>query len=168
MKWDLYDKDFNKTNQTINEYEPIPNDLYHLTVNLWIINSKKQVLILKKAMNYDLHYPGYWTGLNGNVLESNTALDTIPLVIKEKLNLDIELSNIKEIGIDLRDPYNYIYNTFIINYDIEINDISLDEEQYTKCKYVDYDELVNMINNGEIEYPLIDRIEKYLIPELKN
>ena len=158
MKWDLYDKDFNKTNQTINEYEPIPNDLYHLTVNLWIINSKKQVLILKKAMNYDLHYPGYWTGLNGNVLESNTALDTIPLVIKEKLNLDIELSNIKEIGIDLRDPYNYIYNTFIINYDIEINDISLDEEQYTKCKYVDYDELVNMINNGEIEYFIVAKI----------
>ena len=30
------------------------------------------------------------------------------------------------------------------------------------------EELVKMINNGEIEYPLIERIEKYLLPELKN
>ncbi len=167
MKWDLYDKDLNIV-KSINEDESIPNDLYHLTINIWIINSKKQVLLLKKAINYDLRYPGCWTGLNGNVLESNTSLDTIPLVIKDKLNLDIELSNIKEVGLDFRDPHNYIYNTFIINEDIKEKKLVLNEEQYTKCKYVDYDELINMINNGEIEYPLIERIEKYLLPELKN
>ena len=168
MRWDLYDKNYNITDMSIDSTETIPNDLYHLTVNVWIVNSNKQVLLLKKAINYGLRYPGCWTGINGNVLESNTSLDTIPLVINDKLNIDIEISNIKEVGIDLRNPHNYIYNTFIVESDIDINDIHLDEEKYTKCKYIDYDELVNMINNGEIEYPLIERIEKYLLPELKN
>lgn len=87
MKWDLYDNKFNKIDIIINEdeFNNIPNNLYHLTVNVWIINSKKEVLLLKKAMNYDLRYPGHWTSINGNVESRANSIATLYKVVYEKI-----------------------------------------------------------------------------------
>ena len=46
MRWDLYDKNYNITDMSIDSTETIPKGLYHLTVNIWIVNSNKQVLLL--------------------------------------------------------------------------------------------------------------------------
>ena len=55
-KWDLYNKNFEKTNETINENDEILEGKYHWTINTFIINSKKQVLLIKRSLNYNLHY----------------------------------------------------------------------------------------------------------------
>lgn len=50
MIWDLYDKNFKKTGKVVqeNNIDDIPDGLYHLTVNVWIINSSNEVLMVKK------------------------------------------------------------------------------------------------------------------------
>lgn len=170
MKWDLYDNKFQKTDLVIEEsdFNQIPKHLYHLTVNVWIMNSEKKVLLLKKAMNYDLRYPGSWTSINGNVESASDAITTVYKTVQDKIGINIRNDKIREIGKDLRDPYNYIYNTFVIYKEIDTTLITLNEKYYSKVKWVDKDELENMILNGEIEFSLISRIEKYILPLLKS
>lgn len=170
MMWDLYDSKFNKTGNIISEknVDNIQDGLYHLTVNVWIFNSKKQILLLKKAMNYDLIYPGYWTGLNGNVLSGMNAIETVYKTVYEKIGIDTKQDKFIELGKDLRNPYHYIYNTFALFKNVELNSISLNEKYFSKAKWVDSVELENMISNGEIEYSLISRIEQYVMPILKS
>ena len=59
-KWDLYDNKFKNTGIVINENDEIPDDKYHYSINIWIINSKKQVLLIRNTLNYNLHYPGFY------------------------------------------------------------------------------------------------------------
>lgn len=169
MEWELYDKNFNKTNLVIKNdgSENIPDGYYHLTTNAWLINPQKQVLLIKKALNYNLRYPGSWTTINENVEKNESSLNTVIKSLKSKINIEMEEDRIIDIGMEKRDPHHYIYNTFIIYAIIENEKIKLDDRYFTKYKWVDYDELKNMIDNGEIEYALISRIEKYILPILK-
>lgn len=170
MEWDLYDNKFQLTDKTIQEElaDEIPDGLYHLTVNVWVINSQKQVLLLKKVLNFNFRYPGFWTSINGNVKKGHYSIDCVKDILKEKLGLIIDESEIIELGKDIRDPHHYIYNTFVVYKDINLNQITLDENYFSKMKWVDFIELENMINNGEIETALTSRIDKYIKNILKN
>ena len=43
-KWDLYDDKFNNTGIVINDTDEIPDGMYHYSINIWILNTKKQLL----------------------------------------------------------------------------------------------------------------------------
>lgn len=171
MIWDLYNKNFNKTGEIINEnnLDDIPDGLYHLTVNVWIVNSNKEILLIKKALNYDLRYPGCWTNINGNVISGDDSYNTIRKSIYEKIGINLlDTDEIVELGQDVRNPHHYIYKTFIVYKNLNIESLVLNENYYSKVKWVDVNELENMMLNGEIEFSLIDRIEKYILPLLKS
>ena len=164
MKWDLYDKDFKLVGKTIEETQndEIPDGLYHMTVNVWIINSKKQVLLLKKALNFSLRYPGLWTSINGNVKSGETPIECVKDVVKQKIGITVDEKSIVELGKDVRDPHHYIFNTFVVHMDINLGAIEINEEIISKVKWVDINELENMINNGEMELPLVPRRDNYI------
>ena len=90
-KWDLYNKNFEKTNETINENDEILEGKYHWTINTFIINSKKQVLLIKRSLNYNLHYPGFWNTINGNILSGQNADETVISSIYNKIGMRLFL-----------------------------------------------------------------------------
>ena len=59
-KWDLYDNKFNNIGIVINDTDEIPDGMYHYSINTWILNSKKQLLLIEKYLkeNY-LNYSMY-------------------------------------------------------------------------------------------------------------
>ena len=164
MKWDLYDKDFKFVGKTIEESrnDEIPDGLYHMTVNVWIINSQKQVLLLKKVLNFNLRYPGLWTSINGNVKSGETSIECVKNVVKQKIGITVDEKSIVELGKDVRDPHHYIFNTFVVYMDIDLEEIEINEKIISKVKWVDIKELENMISNGEMELPLLPRIDNYI------
>lgn len=170
MKWDLYNKEFIKTGKVINEEEAtsIPDGLYHLTINAWIINDKNELLLIKKSMNYNLRYPGSWTTFVGNVESEKSPEFAVFDILQEKFGIDSKNCVYTYTGNDFRDPYHYIYSTFIILKNVDLQTLLLDELKYSKAKWANLEEIQNMIINGEIEFPLIERIEKYIIPFIKS
>src|SRR5574344_217607 len=100
-KWDLYDAKFKKINKVINSEEIIEDGYYHLSLNIWIINSSKQVLLVKKALNYKFHYPGLYGSININVASGIFYKEAAIMELKNKLGLNIQLSDIKEIDMQL-------------------------------------------------------------------
>lgn len=164
-KWDLYDKKFQKVT-TISENDNIPLDLYHYTVNIWILDEENHVLLLKNKLDLELYYPGFWGSLNGNVISEEEPLETCKRILKDKLGILHIENDIEKVDTVLRDPYQYIYETYILKTAINTNNLELSKE-FTKAKLVDKKELENMIENGEIAPVLISRINKYIMPILK-
>lgn len=165
-KWDLYDKDLKKTDKTIKENETIFDNLYHYTLNIWIFNEKKEVLLFRNTLNSALYYPGFWGCLAENVLAGESPLDACQRCINERIKPKDYNFQIKKIDTVLRDPYHYIYETYLVDIIGNIDSIQYDET-YSTSKWVDMKELKNMIDNGEISQVLIPRIEKYVFPILK-
>lgn len=166
-KWDLYDKNFNNTGIIINDTDEIPEDKYHYSVNIWILNSKKQLLLVRNTLNYNIHYPGFWNSINGNVLSGDTPIDTCIKSINSKIGIKISDVELKKVDTRLRDPYHYIYETYILYKDIDLNKICFNDNTAVQAKWIDLKELYNMIENGEIAWVLIPRIEEYVIPLMK-
>ena len=166
-KWDLYDDKFNNTGIIVDEIDEIPDGKYHYSINAWILNSKKQLLLIRNTLNYNIHYPGFWSSINGNVLSGETPMDTCIKTIYSKIGINVSISDIEKIDTRLRDPYQYIYETYIVNKDIDLNQICFIDNMAVQAKWVDLKELYNMIENGEISWVLISRIEEYVIPLMK-
>lgn len=166
-KWNLYDKNFNNTGIIINDTDEIPEDKYHYSVNIWILNSKKQLLLVRNTLNYNIHYPGFWNSINGNVLSGDTPIDTCIKSINSKIGIKISDVELKKVDTRLRDPYHYIYETYILYKDIDLNKICFNDNTAVQAKWIDIKELYNMIENGEIAWVLIPRIEEYVIPLMK-
>ena len=166
-KWNLYDKNFNNTGIIINDTDEIPEDKYHYSVNIWILNSKKQLLLVRNTLNYNIHYPGFWNSINGNVLSGDTPIDTCIKSINKKIGIKISDVELKKVDTRLRDPYHYIYETYILYKDIDLNKICFNDNTAVQAKWIDIKELYNMIENGEIAWVLIPRIEEYVIPLMK-
>ena len=166
-KWDLYDDKFNNTGIVINDSDEIPDGKYHYSINAWILNSKKQLLLIRNTLNYHLYYPGFWSSINGNVLSGESSIETCIKTINSIIGIKITDSEIKTIDKKLRDPYHYIYETYIVNKDIDLNEICFIDNTAVQAKWIDLKELYNMIENGEIAWVLIPRIEEYVIPLMK-
>ena len=166
-KWDLYDANFKNTGIVIDENEKIKDGYYHSSTNTWIINSNKELLLIRKTLNYNLHYPGFWSSIDANVLSGETSEETAINSVYNRIGIDIEKDDIIEVNKDLRDPYHYIYETYIVNKDIDLTKIKFNDEIAVQAKWINLDELYNMIENGEIAWVLISRIEKYIIPYMK-
>ena len=165
--WDLYDKNFNNTGIIINDTDEIPEDKYHYSINIWALNSKKQLLLIRNTLNYNIHYPGFWNSINGNVLSGDTPIDTCIKSINSKIGIKISDVELKKVDTRLRDPYHYIYETYILYKDIDLNKICFNDNTAVQAKWIDLKELYNMIENGEIAWVLIPRIEEYVIPLMK-
>lgn len=166
-KWDLYDSNFNVTGVIIDDTEEIPDGSYHYSVNIWILNSKKQVLLIRNTLNYNIHYPGFWSSINGNVLSGENPIETCINTVNSKIGIKIVDKDLKKLDTKLRDPYHYIYETYIINKDIDLKEICFVDNTAVQAKWIDLKELYNMIENGEIAWVLIPRIEEYIIPLMK-
>ena len=166
-KWDLYDKNFNNTGIIINDTDEIPENKYHYSINIWTLNSKKQLLLIRNTLNYNIHYPGFWNSINGNVLSGDTPIDTCIKSINSKIGIKISDVELKKVDTRLRDPYHYIYETYILYKDIDLNKICFNDNTAVQAKWIDLKELYNMIENGEIALVLIPRIEEYVIPLMK-
>lgn len=166
-KWDLYDNNFNNTGIIVNENDNIPDDMYHYSVNVWFINSRGQVLLIRNNLNYNIHYPGFWSSINGNVLSGDSPIDCCIKTIEEKIGIEVSNSDLKKLDTKLRDPYHYIYETYIVKKDINLTDICFNDTTAVQAKWIDLSELYNMIENGEIAWVLIPRIEEYVIPIMK-
>ena len=96
-KWDLYDDKFNNTGIIINDTDEIPDGNYHYSINAWILNSKKQLLLIRNTLNYNMHYPGFWSSINGNVLSGDLPIDTCVETINSKIGIEVSKSDIKKI-----------------------------------------------------------------------
>ena len=166
-KWDLYDKSFNKTGEVIESTTQIPDGKYHYSINMWVINSRKELLLIRNTLNQNIHYPGFWNSMNGNVESNETPLDACKRALYSKIGVKLSDEKFEKKDTCLRDPYHYIYETYIIYEDIDINDISFVDNSAVQAKWIDLTELYNMIENGEIAWVMIPRIEKYVIPNMK-
>ena len=165
--WELYDKDLVNTHKIISCKEEVPAGYYHLSIEVWIINSKKELLLLKNAMDYSIRYPGSWNCIGGNLQAGESIEKAVKRIIKKRIGTIIKMKeNIIIKPPVKRAPHKYAYITCIFSYDIDLSSIKFEDEKSTEAKFVDKDELIKMCKNGELAYYLVNRIENEIIEHL--
>lgn len=141
---DLYDKYSNKTDKTYRKGEAIPEGYYPMVVMVVIRNSKGEFLMQKRVPSKG----GDWGVTGGHPKSGETPMEGIITEVQEELGLDFSNEQFFEYdsGCDGRD----CYKMYFVNKDVNLNDITIQEEELSEVRWFSMDELKHMVETGEL------------------
>lgn len=162
--WDIYDKDGNFTGRKKGKYEKWDKDEYHLATEVWVINSKKQILIQQRSEKCQL-LPGIWALTTGRVVSGETTRQGCIRELKEELGIEAKEEECNLVKSLLKNRLGMIWDIYFLRKDVELKNITLQKDEVSRAKFVDTDEFRQMLKEGimceysEI-YELLDIVDK--------
>lgn len=145
---DIYTADKRLTGKTMERHQDrnsLKEGEYFLFEQAWILNSKKEILLSRRAKNKK--YAGMWEPTSGHVKSKETSLDGIKREVKEELGIDVNDTEIKLVKTFL--DKKSINEVWIINKEILLEDIKFLDHEVSEVKFVTLDEFKNMLKNNE-------------------
>ena len=142
-KRDLYDESRNKLGIVINKDDEIPDGCYILVVIIIMQNSKGEFLIQKRSKLKGEK----WAFTGGHPKSGETSLEGIISEVREELGIDISSKKIKLMKSNVFEKV--IGDIYYVNMEFDLEKIVLQEEEVSNVMLASYDEILNMIKNGE-------------------
>lgn len=145
--WDILDEQGNKTGRTMQKDDKIvwQKGIYHQGADVWIINSEKKILIQKRAPEKKLE-PNVWAMTGGSVIKGETPLDTLKREAYEELGIDLDIE--KAIKIHYYKTGNVWVEEYIVEQEIELNNIIMQKEEVADVKFATFDEIEQIYQNN--------------------
>lgn len=153
--WDIYDINKKKIGKTAErDVYQFKEGEYHIVVTGIIINSKKEILISKRAKHKKFGL--MWECSGGSILAGETSLEGIIRELKEELGIEFskkEAIFLKEIRRDKIPPD--FKDIWLFKKDIDEREIIFPDGEAIDAKWVTIDEFIQMYKNKEI-VPTVD------------
>ncbi len=139
--------------------------LWHRAAHVWIVNSKKEILLQKRSPNID-NFPNKWDiSTAGHISAGETDIASAARETKEELGLDVKLEDFLHIGTvkEMSSRPGYINNeidpVYVIRMDIDPKNIIKQKEEVSDVKYVKLAEFKDMVERKESS--LVQHPEEY-------
>jgi len=122
---------------------------WHRSIDIWIINSQKELLIQKRAMQKE-SYPGLWeVSCSGHVAAGETSLISATRELKEELNIEINPEDLKFLfedkEINITNNGTFINKEFkeiyLLHLDWPAEKYTVQKEEVEKVKYISMEDL---------------------------
>lgn len=155
--WDLYDADRNPLGRTIKRGDAFAEGEYYVCCEIWIQNSKGQLLMTQR--HPDKKAGGLWEFTGGGVLAGETTRQAAVRELAEELGMEV-----KESELSLLDVYrqrNYFMDIYVVKKDIDPKALVLQPEEVVDAKWVSGEELVQMIERKEVVWSVGVRYGMY-------
>ena len=162
--WDIYDKDGNFTGRKKGKYEKWDKDEYHLATEVWVINSKKQILIQQRSEKCKL-LPGIWALTTGRVVSGEKTRQGCIRELKEELGIEAKEEECNLVKSLLKNRLGMIWDIYFLRKDVELEDVTLQTEEVSRVKLVNTYEFRDMLKEGIMceyseVYELLDIIDE--------
>lgn len=144
--WDIYDKNRVKTGKTIVRGETLEPDEYHLVVHMWIINSKGQFLLQKRAPGVK-SAPNIWAITGGAAIAGDDSYTACEREVLEELGIKADMSR-AEVKLTLT-RQDSICDVWVIRQDFELEECCLQEEEVSQVKWATVAEINELIVKGK-------------------
>lgn len=143
---DIYDENKVKTGRTIARGETLKPGEYTLGVHIWIINSKNQFLIQKRASTVVI-CPNCWSTTGGAVTAGENSHQALIRESNEEIGVTIN-SHKSELIYSLMKK-NKFCDIWLVREDYDISKVVLQEEEVSDVCYATKDEIIEMIKSNE-------------------
>lgn len=128
--------------------------LWHRAVIIFVINKEGKILLQKRSANKKT-WPNLWDlTAGGHVVTGELGYQAIIREAKEELNLDVKKEELTYVGSFISEDVkpniiNRHFNEFfIIEKDVNINDITLQEEEVQDIRWFTKEEIFKKIDNN--------------------
>lgn len=146
--WDWYDKNKIVTGKTHERGKIIEDGYYHLVVRVLLKNKDEKYLISKRDENRK-EYPLLYECPGGSVLKGETSLEGAIRETFEEVGIDLNNIPGKLIHTLISEKYHVIEDTWLFNYDGEINLSKATTNEVCEVKWMTKDEIKKSFDKGE-------------------
>lgn len=170
---DIFNENGENTGESKTYTEVHQKGLLHLSVHIWIVNSKKQFLLQKRSEN--VACPLFWdNSAGGHVTHGQSSIKAAQLEIEEELGIYLTEDKIKYIfqgrenvafddGKHIENGFNDVY---LVECDTPIEEFKFGKDEVKELRWIDIEELKEWFaGRGEKITPRseeCERLFKYL------
>ena len=133
------------TGNTVDKHE-VPEGFYRLSVHIWIMNDNGE-LLLQQRLSSAHKFPNMWTNTGGAVQAGETSIEGAIRELKEELGIEIKKEELEFIA-SYKRPRDYA-DVWLLIKNIDINDITIAEDEVQDVKWVTIKESEKMLENNQ-------------------
>lgn len=142
--WDVYDENRNLTGKLHRRGDFMEDGEYHLSVHAWLLNSKGEFLLTKRAPNKG--YPNMWESTGGSAIAGDDSLSAAVREVKEETGLT---ANPACGTCVLRFQVDHAFNdVWLFRQDFSLEDVILLEGETCDKRYASVSEILELKKQG--------------------
>lgn len=153
--WDLLDENRLPLNRTMVRGEKKNKGEYHTVVEVWTVNSQKQVLLTLRDSRKEL-YPDKWENTGGSALAGETSVQAAVRELMEETGIVADASELTLLGTN-RGAASF-HDVYILHRDIEIEQLTMQDGETAAAKWVSMEQLDALIADGSLVQPVGERL----------
>lgn len=155
--WNIYDVNRTLTGKTIKRGDAFAEDEYYVCCEIWIMNSKQQMLMTQR---HPAKKAGaLWEFSGGGVLAGETTKQAAVREIREELGLIIDESEFQLL--EVFKNRNYLMDIFLVKKDFDLGEITLQPDEVVDAKFLSGEEIAKMITENKVVRSVASRYEMY-------
>ena len=152
--FDVLNSDGTYSGEVASRKECHEKGLWHRAVIIFVINKEGKILLQKRSANKKL-WPNLWDlTAGGHVLAGELGYQAIIREAKEELNIDVKKEELIFVGSFASENTTsniinrHINEFFIIEKDVDIDDITLQEEEVQEVRWFTKEEIFEKVDNN--------------------
>ena len=143
--WDIYDKDRKPTGRLHRRGDFIKPGDYHIVVQAWLLNSKGEFLLTKRAPNKG--HPNMWESTSGSAVAGDDSLHATLREIREETGLIADPAKGSMIHSFRADTC--FVDVWLFRQDFDLNDVILQEGETCDKMYASKETIRDLLANGQ-------------------
>ena len=145
---DILDKEGNKKGYKKLRTDELERDEFARVIHIWIKNSNGLYLVQQRS-KYKKVDPNLWSITAGFINSDETPIDTVKRELMEELSYKLNESNIQHLfTIYPTGEKNHIAEVFLLNEDIELDEVMAQVEEVQAVCYMNKEDILNNIAIG--------------------
>ncbi len=165
--WDLYNENRELTGKTMIRGQEVPHGFYHLSVQVWIRNSKGEYLISQRSADRPT-FPLMWECVGGAAVAGEDSLTAALRETKEEVGLDLVADKGKLAysavgrvidGVKISD----ILDAWVFEYDGDVDLTNATTTEVAQAKWMSCDEIRALFEEKKFVHTLA-----YFFTEIEN
>lgn len=162
--WDVYDENRVLTGKKVVRGIPMAQDEYHLVVHVWIMNSKKELLISKRTPNKT--FPNMWECSGGSAVEGDSSMDAALREVEEEIGVVLDPERGRCLYTDKRQHHSFpdFRDVWLFEAEVELSELKFQEDEVSDAKWATMSEVRNMISDGTFisHFEYLDQLFEFI------
>ena len=155
--WDIFDENRVFQNRTIRRGDPFAEDEYYVCCEIWLQNSKGEMLITQRHPNKKAG--GLWEFVGGGVLAGETTAQAAAREVKEEIGITLAENELTLLHVYKNK--NYFMDVYLVKKDFDIRDVVLDSNETIDARWATKEELLLIIESNKFVHSVAQRFELF-------
>lgn len=154
---DILDERGNKTGEIKPRKEVHSKGYWHKGVHIWIINSKKELLVQRRSANKDVYPNKLYISVAGHPVSGEEEICSIKREFEEEIGIELDTNKLeylftfsqKVVENEGKFLDNQFYDVYLIELDLDIKNLKIQREEVSEVMNIYYKDFEKMIINKD-------------------